>query len=153
MSTPPSIHWTLSSVCPKERSLVGRSSPFMRFAQHLTALRTWYKQCVPGRWKPDVLRPGIVGMREFMVIPLRSCMIMSTEYPSAWYLTSEVAISWACSDECCSTDATFFFRWTGATSECLPHFHHRVLATRIRVALCFTQNQNLHETISLAYVG
>ena len=30
----------------------------MRLAQHLTALRAWCKQCLPGRGKPDVLRPG-----------------------------------------------------------------------------------------------
>ena len=32
----------------------------MRLAQHLTALRAWCKKYLPGRWKPDVLRPGIV---------------------------------------------------------------------------------------------
>ena len=31
----------------------------MRLAQHLTALCAWCKQSLPGRWKPDVLRPGI----------------------------------------------------------------------------------------------
>ena len=29
--------------------LVGCSSPFMRLARHLTALRPWCKQCLPGR--------------------------------------------------------------------------------------------------------
>ena len=35
----------------------------MRLAEHLTALRTWCKQCLPGWCKPDVLRPGILGMQ------------------------------------------------------------------------------------------
>ena len=30
-------------------SVIGCSSPFMRLSQHLTALRAWYKQCLPGR--------------------------------------------------------------------------------------------------------
>ena len=54
------------------------SSPFTRLAELLTALRAWCKQCLPGRSKPDVLRPGIVGMRGSIVIRLRPCMIMST---------------------------------------------------------------------------
>ena len=41
---------------PAER----RSSPFMRFTENLTALRAWCTRCLPGRWKPDVLRAGIV---------------------------------------------------------------------------------------------
>ena len=31
-----------------ERFLEGRSSPFLRLAEHLTALRAWCKQCLPG---------------------------------------------------------------------------------------------------------
>ena len=31
-----------------ERFLEGCSSPFMRLAEHLTALRAWYKQCLSG---------------------------------------------------------------------------------------------------------
>ena len=35
--------------CPSyERFLKGCSSPFTRLADHLTALRTWCKQCLPG---------------------------------------------------------------------------------------------------------
>ena len=34
---------------PRKRCLVGCTSPFMRLAQHLTALRTWCEQCLPGR--------------------------------------------------------------------------------------------------------
>ena len=41
----------------------------MRLAERLTVLRAWGKQCLPGRWKPDVLCPGIVGMRGSMVTP------------------------------------------------------------------------------------
>ncbi|CAN0286800.1 unnamed protein product [Laminaria digitata] len=46
--------------------------------QHLTALRAWCKRCLPGRWKPDVLRPGIAGVRGSRVIRLRPSMILST---------------------------------------------------------------------------
>ena len=53
----------------------------MRLAQHLTALRAWCKQCLPGRWNPHVPRPGTVVMRGSMVKRLRSCMIMSTPAP------------------------------------------------------------------------
>ena len=56
-----------------ERFLEGCSSPFMRLAEHVTARRAWCKQCLPGWCKPDVLRPGIVGMRGSMVIRLRPC--------------------------------------------------------------------------------
>ena len=38
----------------------------MRLAEHLTALCAWCKQRLPGRRKPDVLRPGPVGMRGFI---------------------------------------------------------------------------------------
>ena len=31
-------------------------------------------ECLPGRWKPDMLRPGVVGMRGSMVLRLRPCM-------------------------------------------------------------------------------
>ena len=55
----------------------------MRLAQYLTALRAWSKQCLPGRWKPDVLRPGNVGTLGSMVIRLRPCMTMSTPPPRA----------------------------------------------------------------------
>ena len=41
--TPPQYH---------QRFLVGRSSPFMRLAQHPSALRAWCKQCLSGRWNP-----------------------------------------------------------------------------------------------------
>ena len=32
----------------QKRFLTGRSSPFVRLAEHLTALRAWCKQCLPG---------------------------------------------------------------------------------------------------------
>ena len=68
---------------PQKRFLrvVGRRSPFMRPAQHPAALRARCKQCLPGRRKPDVLRPGIVGMRRSRVIRLRPRMTMSTPFP------------------------------------------------------------------------
>ena len=33
----------------QKRFMVGFSSPFMRLARHLTALRAWCKQCLPAR--------------------------------------------------------------------------------------------------------
>ena len=49
---------TLSSICkkarkrcrssPHKRLLVGCNSPFTRLAEHLTALRAWFGQCLPG---------------------------------------------------------------------------------------------------------
>ena len=59
---------------PQRRFIVGCSSTFMLLSQHLTALRAWCKQCLPGRWKADVLRVSIVGMRGSMVTRLRPCM-------------------------------------------------------------------------------
>ena len=41
-----SVHKVPKSVL--ERFLEGRSSIFMRLAEHLTALRAWCKQCLPG---------------------------------------------------------------------------------------------------------
>ena len=67
---------------PHKRYLVGCGSPFLRLAQNLSALRGWCKQCLPGRRKPDVLRPGIVGMRGSMVVRLRPCMITSISTPA-----------------------------------------------------------------------
>ena len=81
-------HWSLSSISKKvgprcqspfhERFLEGCSSPFIPLAEHLTARRAWCKQCLPGWWTPNVLRPGIVGMRGSMIIRLRPC----TNWPS-----------------------------------------------------------------------
>ena len=57
-----SINSTLSSMYVQESPphkrfllIVGCSSPFMRLAQHLAALRAWCKQCLSCRRKPDVL--------------------------------------------------------------------------------------------------
>ena len=36
------------------------------------------QRCLLGRWKPDMLRSGVVPMRRFMVIRLRPCVITST---------------------------------------------------------------------------
>ena len=44
-------------------------------------LRACCKQCLPGRWKTDVLRPGIAGVRGSVVIRLRPYMISSTHHP------------------------------------------------------------------------
>ena len=38
-------------------------APFTRLAEHLTALRALYTQSLPGRWKPDLLRRGMVRVR------------------------------------------------------------------------------------------
>ena len=58
-----------------ERFRVGCSLPLIRLGEHFTAIRASCKRCLPGRWKPDMLRPGIVGVRRAilynMVIPLR----------------------------------------------------------------------------------
>ena len=43
-----SLDAVIPYACPPQTlCLVGCSSPFMRFAQHLSALRTWCKQCSP----------------------------------------------------------------------------------------------------------
>ena len=48
----------------------------MRLAEHRSAFRAWCYIAMSGRWKPDVLRPGIiVGMRGSMAIRLRPCII------------------------------------------------------------------------------
>ena len=41
---------------PQKRFLVGCSSPFMRLAQHLTALRAWCKQCNVCLWSVETRR-------------------------------------------------------------------------------------------------
>ena len=68
----------------------------MRLAGHLTALRAWCKQCLPGQRKPDMPRiVRMLRMRGSMVIRLRPCMrsnrypLSSTPPPS----TSEMALS------------------------------------------------------------
>ena len=67
-----------------ERFLEGWSSPFMRFAEHLTALRAWCKRRLPDWWKLDVLRPGMVGMRGPMVIRLWPCTNWVPPPPVPW---------------------------------------------------------------------
>ena len=37
-------------------------------ASPFPALRAWHTQCLPGLWKPDVLRSGIVGVRGSMLL-------------------------------------------------------------------------------------
>ena len=53
---------------------VGCSSPFVQLARHLTAVRAWCKQYLPGQRKPDVLRPGIVGKRGSIIIRTTTAM-------------------------------------------------------------------------------
>ena len=55
------------------------SSPFTRLA--VTVLRAWCKQCLPGRWKPDAHRPGVVWVRGSFVIRLWPCMTSSIPPP------------------------------------------------------------------------
>ena len=74
-------HWRRHKRCRSpsyERFLEKCSAPFMRLAEHLTALRAWCKQCLPDWRKPDVLRPGMVGMRGSTAIRRRACA--QTEY-------------------------------------------------------------------------
>ena len=59
---------------PHKRLVVGCGSPFMRLAEHLTVLRAWCKQCGPGRRKPGMLRPSIVGMCGSMDVRLRPAL-------------------------------------------------------------------------------
>ena len=54
---------------PQKHFLVGCSLPFVRLAQHLTA-----QAMSASSVKPDVLRPGIVGMRESIFIRLQPRM-------------------------------------------------------------------------------
>ena len=54
-------------------------SPFMRLAEHLTAIRAWCKHSLPGRCQPDELRPGIKGIRGSMV--LRTAAMHDTTTP------------------------------------------------------------------------
>ena len=50
----------------------------MPLAEHLMVLRAWCKRRFFGPCKPDVLRPGILGIRGSKVIRLRPCMLTST---------------------------------------------------------------------------
>ena len=57
--------------------IVRCGSPFMRLAQHLTALGDWYIQAISAwsvKIRHDMLRPSIVGMRGSSVMRLRPCM-------------------------------------------------------------------------------
>ena len=52
----------------------GLSSLVLRILYASRLGRARCQQCLPDRRKPDVLRPGIVGMRGVDVIRLRPCM-------------------------------------------------------------------------------
>ena len=56
----PVIH--MQEIPPHKPSVVGCSSSFMRLDRNLTAFGVWCKHRLHGRLKPDILRPGIVGM-------------------------------------------------------------------------------------------
>ena len=71
---------------PQKRFFVGCSSPFMRLAQHLTALRGWWKQSLPHRRKPDVLRPSIVECEGLLQGNTTTAMHdLSTHPDTAWH--------------------------------------------------------------------
>ena len=72
-------------------------SPFVRLAaEPLTkAINQSINQCLPDRPKPDVLRPGIAGMRGSMVTRLRPRTTMSTP-PPAWSVKTRRAPSRHC---------------------------------------------------------
>ena len=66
---------------PHKRFLgVERSSPFLRLTEHRTALRAWCKQRRPGRWKPDMLLPGNVGMRGSNSYGLKTTVMHGHDY-------------------------------------------------------------------------
>ena len=78
----------------RTRFSVGCSSAFMRRSQHLMAPDAWCNQCLPGRLTPDVLRPGIVGMRGCLSSAKRfvftvTCNVMnglwSYDFGHAWH--------------------------------------------------------------------
>ena len=48
--------------------------------QHLTALRAWCEQYLPGRGKPDVLRPGNVGVRRYIYYGHTTAAMHDNEY-------------------------------------------------------------------------
>ena len=62
----------------------------MRLAEHVTALRAWCKECLPGRRKPDVLRHGIVGA--IYGHTTTAMMISSTPPPALRYLCSACSL-------------------------------------------------------------
>ena len=79
---------------PQKQFSVGCSSAFMRRSQHLMAPDAWCNQCLPGRLTPDVLRPGIVGMRGCLSSAKRfvftvTCNVMnglwSYDFGHAWH--------------------------------------------------------------------
>ena len=76
-------------------SWVGCSSPFMRLAEQLTALRALVQAnvCLVW-WKPDILRPGIVEMWGSMVTRLRPCTNLAHSRPPAFLLRGSQGRIW-----------------------------------------------------------
>ena len=85
---------TLSSVCKKTRLKIGLSR--MQLTLHATRPTPHGASCLvqaTSSWSVktrDVFRPGIVGMREYMAIRLRPCMISSTPPP---HVASSVCVA------------------------------------------------------------
>lgn len=60
-------------------NVVPQGTPVTLHATRLgntAALRSWCKYCLPGRLKPDLLSPGVVGMRGPTIVRLRPCNTM-----------------------------------------------------------------------------
>ena len=79
-------------------------------------------QCLPGRWKPDVIRPGIVGMQRSMVVRLRPCMDINTPLtplrrgsPSLGFSVGRIRSS---STEVKQSKHTFYMHSTHRLSRC-----------------------------------
>ena len=81
---------------PRKRFLLRCSSPIMRLAEHIGALRAWCKQCLPSSVKtrraPSWHRRDarIYGMQGSTVTRLRPCMTMSTPPPPPSLISGRV---------------------------------------------------------------
>ena len=69
------LDYSHTTTAMHERSTLGVRPP----SPLPTALRAWCKQYLPGHWQPDVLRPGIVGMRRSCIISVQpQCCMQCT---------------------------------------------------------------------------
>ena len=76
-------HVRTSAEVSSPRKWFVRSSPFMRLAEHLTALsRLVHTRYLPGRGQPDVFNSGIVGMRRSTFFKTMAMHETSTPSPS-----------------------------------------------------------------------